>query len=129
RPAENFTGVATIVKGDQLRNVNSMNVFDALKVFDPAVRIPDDLSFGSDPNRLPQISLRGTNNFPVQDAVSEAIPSSGADFMSAYVTNPSMPLFILDGFEVSLQKIYDLDINRIDKITILKDAVATSAYG
>ena len=36
---------------------------------------------------------------------------------------------MLDGFEVSLQKIYDLDINRIEKITILKDAVATSAYG
>ncbi len=49
--------------------------------------------------------------------------------MSAYQSNPSMPLFILDGFEVSLQKIYDLDINRIERMTILKDAVATSAYG
>jgi len=128
RPTENFTGAATAVTGDQLRNVNAMNVFDALKVFDPAVRIPDNLEFGSDPNQLPKISLRGTNNFPVQGdgGVSN---QSGADFMAAYQSNPSMPLFMLDGFEVSLQKIYDLDINRIDKITILKDAVATSAYG
>lgn len=128
RPVENFTGVATAVTGDQMRSVNSMNVFDALKVFDPAMRIPDNMQFGSDPNRLPQISLRGTNNFPVQGGAA-GVPASGADFMSAYQSNPSMPLFILDGFEVSLQKIYDLDINRIERMTILKDAVATSAYG
>lgn len=128
RPTENFTGAATAVTGDQLRNVNSMNVFDALKVFDPAVRIPDNLEFGSDPNQLPKISLRGTNNFPAQGD-GGLNNQSGADFMAAYQSNPSMPLFMLDGFEASLQKIYDLDINRIDKITILKDAVATSAYG
>jgi len=128
RPTENFTGAATTVSGDQLRNVNAMSLFDALKVFDPAVRIPDNLEFGSDPNKLPDISLRGTNNFPVQGQ-GGATNQSGADFMAAYQYNPSMPLFMLDGFEVSLQKVYDLDINRIEKITILKDAVATSAYG
>lgn len=128
RPTENFTGAATAVTGDQLRNVNAMNVFDALKVFDPAVRVPDNMEFGSDPNQLPKISLRGTNNFPTQGDGSLS-NQSGADFMAAYQSNPSMPLFMLDGFEVSLQKIYDLDINRIEKMTVLKDAVATSAYG
>lgn len=128
RPVENFTGVATSVSGDQMRQVNTMNVFDAVKVFDPAMRIPDNMQFGSNPNRLPQVTLRGTNNFPVQGGAT-GVPASGADFMSAYQSNPSMPLFILDGFEVSLQKIYDLDINRIERMTILKDAVATSAYG
>lgn len=128
RPTENFTGAATAVTGQQLRNINALNVFDALKVLDPAVRVPDNLEFGSDPNRLPTISLRGTNNFPGQGDVSTS-NLSGADFMAAYQSNPSMPLFMLDGFEVSLTKIYDLDINRIEKITILKDAVATSAYG
>ncbi|MGJ1432500.1 SusC/RagA family TonB-linked outer membrane protein [Sphingobacterium spiritivorum] len=128
RPIENFTGAATTVTGKELRDVNSMNVLQALKVFDPAIRMPDNIQMGSNPNTLPQISLRGTNNFPTQGA-SSTIPSSGADFMSAYISNPSMPLFILDGFEVSLQKIYDLDINRVASITILKDAVGTSAYG
>jgi len=128
RPTENFTGAATTVSGEQLRNVNTMSVFDALKVFDPAFRVPDNLEFGSDPNRFPQVSIRGTNNFPVQGIDAE-IPASGADFMAAYGSNPSMPLFILDGFEVSIQRIYDLDINRIEQITILKDAVGTSAYG
>lgn len=103
RPVENFTGAATTVSGKELREVNAMNVLQALKVFDPAIRMPDNIQMGSNPNILPQISLRGTNNFPAQGG-SGKIPTSGADFMSAYVSNPSMPLFILDGFEVSLQK-------------------------
>ncbi|HEX2629704.1 MAG TPA: SusC/RagA family TonB-linked outer membrane protein, partial [Chitinophagaceae bacterium] len=128
RPKENFTGSATSVTGEQLRQVNNISVLDALKVFDPAVRIPDNSLFGSDPNRLPQITLRGTNNFPQQTSGNN-IPSSGADFMANYATNPNQPLFILDGFEVSIQKIYDLDMNRIANFTILKDAAATSVYG
>ena len=40
-----------------------------------------------------------------------------------------MPIFIMDGFEVSVQKVYDMDINRIASITILKDAAASSIYG
>jgi len=128
RPRENFTGAATIVSGDELRRVSNVNVLDALKVFDPSVRIPDNVQFGSDPNHLPSITLRGTNNFP-QQTTSTNTASSGANFMANYSNNPNQPLFILDGFEVSLQKIYDLDINRIASFTILKDAAATSMYG
>lgn len=128
RPKENFTGAATTISGEELRKVNSVNVLDALKVFDPAIRIPDDIQFGSDPNRLPSITLRGTNNFP-QQTTGAAVPASGADFMANYSNNPNQPLFILNGFEVSLQKIYDLDINRVASFTILKDAAATSMYG
>ncbi|MFR7877293.1 MAG: TonB-dependent receptor plug domain-containing protein [Butyricimonas paravirosa] len=43
--------------------------------------------------------------------------------------NPNMPVFILDGFEVSVEKIYDMDMNRIESMTILKDAAATALYG
>ncbi|HEY8894730.1 MAG TPA: SusC/RagA family TonB-linked outer membrane protein [Niastella sp.] len=128
RPKENFTGAATTISGEDLRKVNSVNVLEALKVFDPAIRIPDDIQFGSDPNRLPAITLRGTNNFP-QQTTGTAVPASGADFMANYSNNPNQPLFILDGFEVSLQKIYDLDINRVTTFTILKDAAATAMYG
>jgi TonB-linked SusC/RagA family outer membrane protein len=128
RPKENFTGAATTISGEELRKVNNVNVLDALKVFDPAIRIPDNIQFGSDPNRLPTITLRGTNNFP-QQTTGTAVPASGADFMANYSNNPNQPLFILDGFEVSLQKIYDLDINRVASFTILKDAAATSMYG
>lgn len=127
RPKENFTGASTSVSGDQLRQVNNINVLEALKVFDPAIRINDNTLFGSDPNRLPTITLRGANNFPQQ--TSGNLPASGADFMANYSTNPNQPLFILDGQEVSIQKIYDLDMNRIANFTVLKDAAATSVYG
>ena len=36
---------------------------------------------------------------------------------------------MLDGYEVSMEKIYDLDIERIETYTILKDAAATAMYG
>ena len=130
RAKDNFTGASTTISGDELRQVNNVNILDALKVFDPSVRIPDNVQFGSDPNRLPTITLRGTNNFPqTSTAATTTAPTSGADFMANYQNNPNQPLFILDGFEVSLQKIYDLDINRIASFTILKDAAATSIYG
>ena len=35
----------------------------------------------------------------------------------------------MDGFESSLQEINDLDINRIESITLLKDAASTAIYG
>ena len=38
-------------------------------------------------------------------------------------------IFILDGFEVDVEKIYDLDMNSIHSINILKDAAATAMYG
>ena len=43
--------------------------------------------------------------------------------------NPNLPLFIMDGFEVSVEKIYDFDMNRVESIEILKDAAATAMYG
>jgi TonB-linked SusC/RagA family outer membrane protein len=128
RPKESFTGAATIISGQQLRNVSMLNALQAMKVFDPSIRIPDNIQFGSDPNRLPNINMRGTNNFP-QQLTGKTGATSGADFMANYATNPNQPLFILDGFEVSLQKLYDMDINRIASFTILKDAAATSLYG
>ena len=46
-----------------------------------------------------------------------------------YETDPNQPLFILDGFESTLQAINDLNMDRIESISILKDASATAIYG
>ena len=40
-----------------------------------------------------------------------------------------MPLFVLDVFVVDVQQVYDLDPNRVEAITNLKDATATALYG
>jgi TonB-dependent SusC/RagA subfamily outer membrane receptor len=46
-----------------------------------------------------------------------------------YSGNPNAPLFILDGFEASQEQIFDLDMNRIKSVTILKDGAAKAIYG
>ena len=40
-----------------------------------------------------------------------------------------MPLFILDGFEISLERVMDMDQELVESITLLKDASATALYG
>lgn len=117
RPAENYTGSAQTYTVEQLRTVNNTSVLSALRSIDASFQMPSDINFGSDPNRLPQLQVRGANSIANTDLTSQY----------GYVSNP--PLLILDGFEVPLQKIYDLDMNRIKKVTILKDAAATAIYG
>src|SRR6187401_1614337 len=132
RPVGNFTGAAKTYTGEQLKSVNPTNVLQALAVVDPSVRIEQNNVLGSDPNQLPIIQIRGQNNLPVstQGVGSEVSkPVSEGDIMSSYLANPNQPLIILDGFQSTLQIIYDMDINRIASITVLKDAAATTAYG
>jgi TonB-linked SusC/RagA family outer membrane protein len=115
-----------------LKSLNPTSVLQALATADPSVRIEQNNALGSDPNQLPIIQIRGQNNLPVVTQGSgnaTATPVSNGDFMSSYLLNPNQPLIILDGFQTSLQTIYDLDINRIANITVLKDAAATAAYG
>lgn len=113
-----FTGTAVVVDGTDLRNINNTSFFDALKVFDPSFKVVDERGmYGSDPNRVPdRIEIRGQNSFP---EISE----------SNLKTVTSLPVFILDGFEISVEKVYDLDMNRIASVTILKDASAAAIYG
>lgn len=115
---DSFTGTAVYVNGEDLRAVNNTNFFDGLKVFDPSFQVMDPKGmFGSDPNHIPdQIEIRGQNSMP---DISQ----------SNLQTITSLPIFILDGFEVSVQKVYDLDMNRIASVRILKDASASAVYG
>lgn len=117
RPKENFTGAASSFTGDQLREISPTSVLTALKALDASFQMPQDNINGSNPNVVPRVQLRGTNSIMQTDLKSEY----------GYISNP--PLIILDGFEVPLQRLYDLDINTIARITILKDAAATAIYG
>ena len=117
RPAENYTGAAQSYTIEDLRKVNNTNVLAAIRSLDASIQMPANINAGSDPNQLPQIQVRGANSIANTDLTSQY----------GYVSNP--PLLILDGFEVPLQRIYDLDMNRVARVTILKDAAATSIYG
>lgn len=41
----------------------------------------------------------------------------------------NQPLFILDGFESTAERVMDLDMSRIESVTILKDASSKALYG
>lgn len=117
RTKQSVTGSQVIVSGEDLRKVGSLNMMQALNAFDPSVRVAPNLDFGSDPNRVPEITVRGENGFDLR--------SSADDSRS----NPNSPLYLLDGIEVTPTRIYDLDMNRIESFVILRDASATSLYG
>ena len=121
RKAESYTGAAVTVTQDQLKRVGNQNIFQSLRNIDPSLAISDNLDFGSDPNKLPDMKLRGTSSFPGAD--------DGLDLKGNYMNKPNQPLFILDGFEASVEKIFDMDMNRVASVTLLKDAAAKAIYG
>ncbi len=132
RPVGNFTGASKSFTGEELKSINPTNVLQALAAIEPSVRIEQNNALGNDPNQLPIIQIRGQNNLPVStqgSAAASSTPVTEGDIMSSYILNPNQPLIILDGFQSTLQIIYDMDINRIASITVLKDAAATTAYG
>lgn len=117
RTKESATGSQIVVSGEDLKKVGSLNLMQALNAFDPSVRVAPNLDFGSDPNRVPDITIRGENGFDLRSSADDAR------------SNPNSPLYLLDGIEVSATRIYDLDMNRIESFAILRDASATSLYG
>lgn len=59
RKKESFTGSATTFKKEELKMVGSQNLIQSLKTLDPSFSIMENNQFGSDPNRLPDIEIRG----------------------------------------------------------------------
>jgi len=122
RPKNSFTGAATTFTKEVLTKVSATNVFNALRSLDPSFQLPDNLQNGSNPNVQKEVVIRGGNS------LGNLGEGNKADVFN-YTKSPNIPLFILDGFEVSQQRINDLDINRIVSVTLLKDASATAIYG
>lgn len=122
-----FTGNATTVNRDQLLKTNNKNLIAALQTFDPSFRIKENSLWGSDPNALPEFNIRGESSIGLNKSLE--VENMKQTQRTNLMDNPNLPIFILDGFEVSVQKIYDMDMNRIESITILKDAAATAMYG
>lgn len=121
RKAESYTGAARTLSSKELTRVGNQNALQSLKNLDPTIYIPNNLTMGSDPNTLPSISMRGTSSFPATE--------SSVSLRSKYDNQPNQPLFILDGFETSIETVMDMDMNRIESMTILKDASAKALYG
>ena len=123
---ESFTGNTTKIEKEDLLKVNPNNLISAIQNFYPSLRILYNLAAGSDPNCLPQFVLRGQTGIGETTLGQTSTSSISREVLSG---NSNLPIFILDGFEVDVEKIYDLDMNSIHSINILKDAAATAMYG
>lgn len=120
RKAESYTGASVTISGNDLRKLGNQNVLQSLRYADPTVYIAENLTMGSDPNTVPTVSMRGTSSIPT---------TSSIELKGNYQTDPNQPLFILDGFETTAEKVMDMDMNRVQSVTILKDAAAKALYG
>lgn len=118
-----FTGTSVTVSADQLMSVSKTNVLGALQVFDPSFRIAENNLAGSNPNNIPELYIRGRSGIGTTQLDAESLSKTSLK------NNPNLPTFIMDGFEIKVEKLYDMDPSRIESITILKDAAATAMYG
>ncbi len=105
---ETFTGTATTITKSDIQKVSTPNIFSIIQSLDASFVITDNIQLGSNPNAVPEASIRGKNSI---------------------TGTSSNPLVILNGFEISMRELYDIDIERIETINILKDATATALYG
>ncbi len=103
-----FTGSQTTVQKEQLLSMGTKNVLESLQSFVPGLVIAENNLAGSNPNKRPDLNIRGRATFD---------------------GSANMPLFVVDGTEVSADYVYDMDMNDIESVTVLKDASASALYG
>lgn len=115
RSKGSFTGAASSFTGAEIMRANPMNVLSALSILEPSFKMVENPIAGSNPNIVPDFVVRG----------EASLPNLQGDFKG----NPNNPIFILDGFEVSAEKVFDLDPMLLGSVTVLKDAASTAIYG
>ena len=119
KPRESYTGAVTTITNKELKIFKGANMLQTLRNIDPAFNIVQNNAIGSDPNKLPEINLRGTSS----------LPKSVNELNQGIQAQLNAPLIIMDGFEISLQKLMDFNDEDIESVNILKDASATAIYG
>ena len=119
KPKESYTGAVTTITSKDLERVGNRNILNSIRNIDPSFNIVENIEIGSDPNKLPDITVRGSSSLDV----------NVRDLQSDAQSISNLPLFIMDGFEISLERMMDLDENQVESITLLKDASATAMYG
>ena len=108
---KSFTGSVTSMSGIELKQVSGVNIVTAIAALTPGMSMVQNTSQGSNPNHVPELILRGVTSFSNEGQ------------------SVNQPTIILDGSEITMQDLYDLDINEVENITVLKDASATALYG
>lgn len=123
---ESYTGATRVITDKDIKEFGGRNIFVTLGNIDPAFYVVPNNAAGSNPNVVPAIQLRGTRNLPNIDQYQTGTNQQLRDQVSAAL---NAPLVIMDGFQVSMQRMMDLNVNEIMSITLLKDGSATALYG
>ncbi len=106
-----YTGAVTQISGAELKQISGTNIITAIAALTPGMTLVENNVQGSNPNQVPELVLRGMSSFS----------NEGQDV--------NQPTIILDGSEITMQDLYDLDMNEVESINVLKDASATALYG
>ena len=109
---QSFTGSVKTISVEEIKAVSNNNLINALAMLTPGLKLVENNQAGANPNNLPEIVIRGTSSLTTEADV-----------------NPNQPIIILDGLEITLRDLYDLDINEIERVDVLKDASASALYG
>lgn len=105
---KSYTGSQTTIQAKDLLAVGTKNILQGLEAFVPGLKMVSSNDLGSNPNERPNLNIRGRASF------------DGA---------ANLPLFVVDGAIVEVDYIYDMDVNNIETVTVLKDASASALYG
>lgn len=116
---ESYTGAVSSISEKELKTFKGQNLLATLRNIDPSINIMSNNEWGSNPNKVPELTIRGNSSLPV--SINELNEGASQQL--------NAPLVILDGFEISLQKLMDLNDEEVAGVTILKDASATAIYG
>ena len=112
RKKNTYTGAAKTISGDELLSVSPTNILQAISTLDAGLNITQNNAMGSNPNNIPDLVIRSTTSLATSNEVGL-----------------NSPLIVIDGVESSLQALYDMNIQDIERVDILKDASATALYG
>lgn len=112
RQRNTYTGASKSMTGDELIAISPSNIFQAISTLDAGLNITQNNSMGSNPNNIPDLVIRSTTSLATGNEVGL-----------------NAPLIVIDGVERDLQALYDMNIQDIERVDILKDASATALYG
>ena len=76
RNKESFTGSATTLRQEQLKEISSMNVLQSVAALDPSFQIMENNLMGADPNTEMNININGTNSITVLPTLTAQTPTS-----------------------------------------------------
>lgn len=103
-----FTGSSTTIDKEKMMAMGTRSIMQGIEAFVPGVVSIDNSLMGSNPNAKPELNIRGRATFEGK---------------------ANMPVFVVDGSIVTSDFVFDMDMNDIQSVTVLRDASATALYG